>query len=506
MDSQDEEEHTKSGNSISNAATRAAANHNGKKTKAASPSMTGALGSNGGAAANNISPAQGDGAYSAIFNDRQNRFSIKHLYGDGEADCRPLIGTFYDPKDSRTNLAVVKSYFAKKQNVSFSFNPTSLTCNNCVNNPGHAIAGSNGSSVFILADQCFPAALPAAGPGECIPIIRIENGTVNELARLLVDVFAGVEIRVGSLILLASVSHLAAAGTAAYAESTVRAVKYLLSSFADKVTVRPGVPILLGGAGDSSLVRSLVEVAAWADSLPAKERGPAEARKAFNLCLSNRGIGKVAQAEKIILQLPISLTSFEKKSYVSGPRLQIFEKVKNFDLEDEKIIIEALVAELNLKHGTDLATDLALDRGINTDPLDISADSTVILVGNSNASYLATALAAHGHKTVVIDMRPWRPNAMTVNETKVELDAKLASTRNVVAIIFWCLDTAAFYSITDDSILPAVRDISGNYHIHGALITAPHVHQINKILRPSFQCLNYCKEDPTLSSPPILEL
>jgi hypothetical protein len=42
-----------------------------------------------------------------------------------------------------------------------------------------------------------------------------------------------------------------------------------------------------------------------------------------------------------------------------------------------------------------------------------------------------------------------------------------------VAIIYWCLDHAAFYSITEDSILPAVRDTGGHYHIHGSLITAP---------------------------------
>jgi hypothetical protein len=72
---------------------------------------------------------------------------------------------------------------------------------------------------------------------------------VNELAKLMVDVFACVQIKVGSLILISSVSHLAAVGTAAYTESLVRASKYLLSSFQDKVTVRLGVPVLLGARG-----------------------------------------------------------------------------------------------------------------------------------------------------------------------------------------------------------------------------------------------------------------
>jgi hypothetical protein len=289
----------------------------------------------------------------------------------------------------------------------------------------------------------------------------------------MLDVFTGAQIKVGSLILISSVSHLAAVGTAAYAESLVRASKFLLTGFSDKVTVRPGIPVLLGGAGDSSLVRSLMELEDWANSLPSKEQCFPEARSAYKLSLENGGVGKAVQAEKIVLQLPISLSTFEKKTVVSGPRLMLYNQIKAFDTFTEKLIIEALVAELNNKHGTDLATNLDFSRSAESATVDPEADPAVILVGNSHANYLATALAAAGYKSVVVEMRPWRPNSVTVKETKLELDVKLASTPNVVAVIFWCLDHAAFYSITEDSILPAVRDTGGHYHIHGALITAP---------------------------------
>jgi hypothetical protein len=82
-----------------------------------------------------------------------------------------------------------------------------------------------------------------------------------------------------------------------------------------KVTVRAGVPILLGGAGGGPLVRSLLEVAAWANGLAnATETFPSTARNAFLLCCKNNGVGQAVQAEKITLQLPISLLSFEKKN------------------------------------------------------------------------------------------------------------------------------------------------------------------------------------------------
>jgi hypothetical protein len=137
------------------------------------------------------------------------------------------------------------------------------------------------------------------------------------------------------------------------------------------------------------------------------------------------------------------------------------------------LIIEAMVAELNLKHGADLASEIDFSRGGDTAQSSSTADPAIIVVGNSHASYLATALASLGHKSSVVEMRPWGPNAITVNKTRLELESKLACTPNVVAIIYWCLDHAAFYSITEDSILPAVRDTGGHYHIHGALLTAP---------------------------------
>jgi hypothetical protein len=158
---------------------------------------------------------------------------------------------------------------------------------------------------------------------------------------------------------------------------------------------------------------------------------------------------------------------------MSGPPLKIFKEVKAFDIEAEKMIIDALVAELNSKYGANLSTNICYARGDADEAAAADAEPAVILVGGSHASYLATALAECGYKAAVVEMRPWRPNSMTVEETRLELEAKMATMKNVQAIIYWCLDNAAYYSVSEDSILPAVRDISGKYHIHGSLITAP---------------------------------
>jgi hypothetical protein len=190
------------------------------------------------------------------------------------------------------------------------------------------------------------------------------------------------------------------------------------------------------------------------------------------LNLAEKCTGKARQAEKIIMQVPVSLFSFEKKTVVSGPSIEIFDKIAAFDIEAEKMIISQLVTELNENHGADLATDVIFDRGSRPSLTD-DGEKAVIIVGSSHANYLATSLATAGFKAIVVEMRPWRPNLMTVEEARSELALKVLNTPNLVAIIFWCLDSAAFYSQTEDSILPPVRDVSGQFHIHGSLITAP---------------------------------
>jgi hypothetical protein len=294
---------------------------------------------------------------------------------------------------------------------------------------------------------------------------------VNELARMMVDVFTGTRVGVGSLILIDSVSHLAAVGTAAYTECVVRASKYLMNSFEGKITVRLGVPVLLGGVGEPSLIRSLQDVAAWADGLPSKEQFPSQTRKAFCLSMSNKSNGKALSAEKQILQVPVSILSFEKKTVVSGFKMEIFGAITPFDIEDEKFIISQLVTELNSTYNTDLAADIDFDCVVTA--ADTDAQPAVIIVGNSQANCLATAMAGLGFKATVVETRPWRPNSMTVDEAKIELAEKIRSTPTLTSIIFWCLDIAAYYSHTEDSILPAVRDVSGKFHIHGSLIVAP---------------------------------
>jgi hypothetical protein len=67
---------------------------------------------------------------------------------------------------------------------------------------------------FILSDQCFPPIIPVEGNGECFKILQIENTSLGELIATFLDLTKGFSVPAGSVVLLASASYLALAGTA----------------------------------------------------------------------------------------------------------------------------------------------------------------------------------------------------------------------------------------------------------------------------------------------------
>ena len=185
-----------------------------------------------------------DSTYRAIKNCRVHSLKCKKISGQGETKSFEY-GSFHNPGDTRMGLAFCRS----------NFDPCTLLCQNCETKGPHKVNGMKGKGetgdelmrVFLLLDQNFPAALPVSGPGSCNGIIWVEYGSLKEIARTFVDVVAGHGVRVGSLLLLGSVSAIAELGTAGYAEDLVRTAKYLLDSLDGKVQVRacPLIPTIL---------------------------------------------------------------------------------------------------------------------------------------------------------------------------------------------------------------------------------------------------------------------
>ncbi len=105
----------------------------------------------------------------------------------------------------KANISCTK----KKLNTSASFNPRG-GCHTCISGEHDAWIGTQGQPIVIVAaDQHFPPNLPADGEGECIRILRVENGSLAEIVREL-TLAAPVDGMVpGSLVLLGAPAQLA---------------------------------------------------------------------------------------------------------------------------------------------------------------------------------------------------------------------------------------------------------------------------------------------------------
>jgi hypothetical protein len=74
----------------------------------------------------------------------------------------------------------------RRVNVSVSFQYNG-TCHTCLNGPHDAWQGRDGQPVVMVAgDHHFPANIPAREDGECIRILRVENGSLAEITGELV--------------------------------------------------------------------------------------------------------------------------------------------------------------------------------------------------------------------------------------------------------------------------------------------------------------------------------
>ena len=96
---------------------------------------------------------------------------------------------------------------------------------------GGGAGGGEGRTVILLTDQNFPAVLPT-GSGNCIAIIRIDQGKLSELTDLLLSI-SPEQFPQGTIFVLGSLSHLQGEGLQGYAKAGVTAGRRLSGRFPD---------------------------------------------------------------------------------------------------------------------------------------------------------------------------------------------------------------------------------------------------------------------------------
>ena len=156
-----------------------------------------------------------------------------------------------------------------------SFNLESLKCTTCPLKPEHIVLYREANekrnlfhypSVFIISDQSFPPNIPTGGEGECLKIVRVEDGSLDELAAVFLEIIRPYAVPAGTVVLLHSISHLAWVGAAAFAEDFVRCLQRICGVYRSGISVIHGVSVLLGGSNLRPLSSDLNIVLDWYSS------------------------------------------------------------------------------------------------------------------------------------------------------------------------------------------------------------------------------------------------
>ena len=178
-----------------------------------------------------LQPGKHTGTISRVYKSvRAAKLAAMTCRSLSTAGTRPLspVGSLVNPKDGRDSRAFKINSFVARRNISASFDLESLKCITCPLKPDHIVLYRELKEhchypvVFIICDQSFPASFPTGGEGECLKIIRVEDGSLAELTAVFLEAIRPYSVPAGSVVLIHSLSHLAWVGAAAYTEDLVR--------------------------------------------------------------------------------------------------------------------------------------------------------------------------------------------------------------------------------------------------------------------------------------------
>ena len=399
-----------------------------------------------------------------------------NLMGGSSCPVEPP-GSLYCTGDNRHSLCFTDFRFGQKLNIMMSFNPHELECICC---EGKILfekkSGTTERRVFVLSDQCFPALATAdSAQGQCLKIIRVEGGTLWELFGIYYDILRKGKLYVpaGSAVLIGSASHLLDVGLAAYAEELGAVFRRLQSLHNGCVYLIPCPMLPLGGTTNPNLVRCMIELYSWLDTVMADSVCFCSntMKLCINMLMENSHDVQLSHRYRVLL--PVSLTGLNtKKKWECGGNL-LPTSAQAISQEMEATVLYSLISDLNSKLGLRLDPCPSLNREV--DAVGTAGPPQIIVCGASNASRTADALERTGAEVLRAIMPGWRcmrQKAITMAEL---VKTTLKTARPNCVVVFQIFDTSFHFARTEDGgLVPACRATSdAKFHVHGESVVAP---------------------------------
>jgi hypothetical protein len=388
----------------------------------------------------------------------------------------PGLGSFIHPPDGRLLTTGMKTEVGNKSVVTTSFDPDTLRCYGCVGHEEKKAWRPRGvqegqREVFLITDQAYPPALPVNGQGQCIKIVRRENGSLHQLAAELMDLARGKIIERGSLILMFSGSHLARAGTVGYIEDLVAAAASIKAVLGGALKVAPAPPLFLGGCDKDDIIRSCAEVYRWAEDVFGEEDGFMKESVARGYKLLEDATEDRQGDYRRRMRLPASLSPADGKKCWEMGGFNLKKRLTPASPEKEAEVVLALLNEVRSKMAIDLDPTPSFDRKVNTGQTTSARQKKLYLVvGGIDAERLTEALRRKGEIADAVIIEGWKvtPELVEIMVEKIQL---AIARRKPDCIIVQCMDDSVYFSMSEDgSILPAKKGDDGKVHIEGRMV------------------------------------
>jgi len=389
-------------------------------------------------------------------------------------------GTFTSEGDERILHANVEHNLRLRVSRTLSFDPLSGKCNTCLGG-GHAAlsAVGGGPIVLVTTDQSFPPVLPAKSDTgkECVRICRTEDGSLQEAIHTLADAIGRHKLTPGSIILLGSMAHLSAVGTAQYTTDWVRSRWWIRERFGEHILVLPLTPVLLGGAKGHSTVRSIIETLSWFNSLNATETVLMKGINSMVLGTQFSGArGRCWANDRQCLRVPAGIDSKATITMVSEGWGSRPDAVPPLSPAAELEIIHSLLRNLEDAFTLNLDCNPLMDRCLSSIREKAKLKKLCVacaVVGGSHARRLADAIEETGAVSTVhrLCVPGWRVTRTNVDKVVRELGTLSPRPDRV---IFQGLDNSVYYCLGEDGTLslPRKDNTDGSYHIEGELRVA----------------------------------
>jgi hypothetical protein len=174
-------------------------------------------------------------------------------------------------------------------------------CSNCPQHrdrPALRQSGGGERQAIVLADQNFPGNLPVSSNMQWLKIIRIENGSIQDLVNTFISMVGQRKLPGASIVLLLSVCHLSNVGLEGYVADHLAAEQRIWSSFGKETKIGLLPPLLLAGSSSPATIRALHELLAWSeDFYQGADSYLDEAFAAAAAALKNSGEGQQLNIE-----------------------------------------------------------------------------------------------------------------------------------------------------------------------------------------------------------------